>query len=136
MTKFQIIRLVVAALMIVGLGYFVTLPTDELAVGPDCEIEGLGNHLSALIQPTAFWRDQLDAVREARAIQERLQAKSGFGADSDTDKITTAIERRMDRLSERAERQSNVSQQAQQARLDRIEWMSKCEGVIAGRLQQ
>ena len=134
MTIDQFLKYAPALVLIVGLSYWLTLPTETLAVGRDCEPDTPADQITAALHPSAFWREQLDALREERQIQERLQAKSGYGAEPNANKIVTAIERKMDRLSDRAAVEETQTQQ--KARLDRIEWMTACEARIAAKIKQ
>jgi hypothetical protein len=76
----------------------------------------------------------LAAIREERQAQERLLATGGYGPEPTGDKIATPIERKMDRLSDKAaiEEQSTA---AQKARLDRIAWLTKCEAQIGAKVK-
>jgi hypothetical protein len=125
-------RLVFAVVVILGIAYWLTLPSDIVAVGPDCAVIGIEDRIAAWARPRAFWLAQIEALRQAEQIQEQLQADSGYGAAHESDKIETPIERRMDRLSDRADAEATS---AQRARLDEIAWMSKCESAIAERLK-
>jgi len=129
----QFLKLVAAAIVIAGLAYWLTFPTDTVAVDPSCKVVNLDDQLSEALHPSAFWQAQRVALREAREVEERLQATSGFGADSKPDKIETPIERKMDRLSDRAAQEAE-SQAEQEARIRRIAWMTKCDGIIASRV--
>lgn len=130
----QLLKYAPALVLIVGLSYWVTLPARTLSVGRACEPDNLADQIAAALHPSAFWRGQLDALREERQIQERLQAKSGFGAEPNANKIVTAIERKMDRLSDRAAAEETQTQQ--KARLDRIEWLTACEARVGARISQ
>ena len=129
----KLLRYAPAIVLIIGLSYWLTLPTDTLAIDRNCEPMEVEDQVSALFHPDVFWRDQLDALREARQIQERLQAKAGLEPETTVNKTVTAIERKMDRLSNRAAVEETEAQQ--KARLDRIEWMTACEVKIAPRVQ-
>jgi hypothetical protein len=133
MTVRQIVATGLAIVLIVGLSYWLTLPNETLAVGPDCEIITMEDRIAAAIHPQEFWQSQLFALREAREGEEALQAKAGYGSPSGSDKIETPIERRMDRLSDRTEAEARS---AQQARIDSIAWMTKCEGFVADRVKE
>jgi len=131
----QFLKYTAAAVIVVALGYWLTLPSDAVAVDPNCQVVDLDDQVSELVHPRDFWLAQRDALRENREVLERLQATASFASEPKGDKIETPIERRMDRLSERLAQQSG-SQEAQKARLERIAWMTKCETIIAGRLEQ
>jgi len=129
----QFVATGLAVILIAGLSYWLTVPNETLAVGPDCEIVTMEDRVAAAFHPQDFWQTQLIALREAREDQEALQAKAGYGSPSASDKIETPIERRMDRLSQRTEAEARS---AQQARVDSIAWMTKCEGIVADRLKE
>jgi hypothetical protein len=134
MTFPRLLRYVPILVPIVGLFYWLTLPAKTLSIDRNCKPESLADRMTEALHPRAFWRAQLAALRDDRQIQERQQATSDYDAatNANTNKIVTPIERKMDRLSERAAVEEAETQQ--KARLDRIEWLAACEAEIAGRL--
>ena len=131
----QLIKYAPVAIFLLGLAYWLTLPSSTVAIDPHCEPEGIADEAAALLHPTSFWRSQLASLRDDRQTQERLLATANLGNAPETgaNKIMTPIEKRMDRLSDRAAVEENEAEQ--KARLNRIEWETACENEIAARVE-
>ncbi|MGE5548032.1 MAG: hypothetical protein ACM33T_14095 [Solirubrobacterales bacterium] len=112
------------------------LPPDDVVLDRSCGPGTPRGMLSSTVTGDAFWRAQLAAVVTER---DSLLARQGRGSLHE-ETVVSETETRLSRLAERDARAEDPVERErrearlQHSRLQRIVWLTECEGAIRRRL--